>query len=269
MEIKPSPIPSRFFKLPRQVLHFVGIPLFYFFFLIIYKPFDAEQMLTLKYGGFAFNVAITTAILLLVLVGTRLMMWSLRKVVEYRFYIYVLWCIGEIIIAALLVALYITLISGRDYHYLDAVPYAMLYLSSIAVYPYIIFFLILKASILEHPVTEDGTLLRFCDDKNRLKFVVDPSQVMYVQSDENYCIIHYVEGGKHKVYSLRCTISKMEEKCAPFNIVRCHRSYCVNMNNVQGMRKEADKTNVLELNVAGLDTVPVSERYSAKVSELL
>lgn len=269
MEIKPSPVPVRFFKLPKQVLHFVGLPLFYLFFMIIYRPFGLEEILTLKWGSFAFNVAITTAILLLVLVGTRLMMWSLRNIINFRFYIYVSWCVGEIILASFFEALYLTLISGLEYHYLDIVPYVILGLSSIVVYPYIIFFLLIKSSILEHPYVDDGSLLRFTDDKNRLKFVVDPKTILYVKSDENYCIIHYVEAGKPKVYSLRSTISKLEEKCAPYNIVRCHRSYCVNMDNVKSMRKEPDKTNVLELNVAGLDMVPVSERYSAKISEML
>ena len=41
------------------------------------------------------------------------------------------------------------------------------------------------------------------------------------------------------------------------------------MSRVKGMRREADKTNLLELNVDGVDAIPVSDRYSSKVSEML
>ena len=269
MEIKPSLLPVRLLKMPRQVLYFVGIPIFFFLFMIIYRPFGSEDLLCLRYGGFAFNVAIITAIIFLVLVITRLTMWSLRRVIEWRFYVYMLWCIGEILLMALFVSLYITLISGRFYHYMDVVPKAMLYLSGVTVFPYVICFLLLKSSILEHPATGDGGLLHFYDDKHRLKFVVDPTQILYIQAEENYCLICYIDGEKLKRFTLRITMARLEERCAPYKIVRCHRSYCVNMSRVKGMRREADKTNLLELNVDGVDVIPVSDRYSSKVSEML
>lgn len=270
MDTKPSFLPQIFLKFAQQVVHFLAVPIFLFLFLILYKPFNLTNILALQHGSFAFNCAMIMCIMFLVLLVTRLLLWGIRNVTEFKRRTYFLWCAGEIVIASLFIAMYITLISGGEYVYIDVLPTVLTTLSSIVVFPYLILALVLESDFLARynmEAPEDQSKIRFYDEKHNLKFVADSRTVLYIESRENYCSIYYTEGGKVKNFLLRGTMKRMEEECSKYGILRCHRSYFVNVSRVKVLRKEREGFNVAELDVQGIESIPITPRYYQTIAE--
>ena len=92
--------------------------------------------------------------------------------------------------------------------------------------------------------------------------------VLYVQSDENYLKICYLEYGEMKFYSLRNTMKRVEETCLKGGLVRCHRSYFVNSARVQALQKDKEFTYAV-LDVPNAHRVPVSKNYYDSLAALL
>ncbi|MCQ2166351.1 MAG: LytTR family transcriptional regulator [Bacteroidales bacterium] len=270
MEIKPSYLPKIFLKFEQQIVHFLTIPIFLFLFLILYKPFNLPDLLTLKYGGFAFNCAMIMCIMFLVLLVSRLLLWGVRNVTDFKRRTYFLWCASEIVISSFFIAMYVTLVSGGHYVYIDVLPKVITTLSGIVVFPYLILSLLLESDFLARynmEAPEDLSKIRFYDDKHNLKFVADSRTVLYIESHENYCSIFYTEGGKVKNFLLRGTMKRMEDECSKYGILRCHRSYFVNVGRVKVLRKEREGYNVAELDVPGIESIPITPRYYQAIAE--
>lgn len=270
IEVKSSILPKVFFKFGQQVLHFTAIPVFLFLFLILYKPFDLSTLLSLRHGGFAFNCSIIASIVLGVMLVTRILLWGLRNATDFKRSTYLIWCVGEIVISSLFISLYLTLISGKVYVYIDILPRVITELAAILAFPYIILTLALESDIIakynsESP--EEMSKMRFYDEKHKLKFVAEARTVLYIESNENYCSIYYLEGGKVKNFLLRGTMKAMAQECEKNGILRCHRSYFVNVNRIKVLRRERDGFNVAELDVPGIDSIPITPRYYQTIAE--
>jgi len=271
MEFRKTYLPPVFFKMGQQVLHFVAIPIFFFLFLILYKPFSLDTTLELQGGSFAFNAAILSAILFLVLVVTRLILWGLRNVTSFKTRTYYLWCIGEIGLSSLFMSLYVALISRGELLYIDVVPVALAYLAAILYAPYIIIYLLLESDLLSKGETKEveAARMRFYDEKHNLKFITESSAVLYIESDENYCNIFYSEGARLKKFTLRSTMKSIEEECAANGILRCHRSYYVNTSRIKVLRKERENGTMAEMDISGISGIPVTPRYYESIASRL
>jgi len=271
MEIKTRYLPPVFLRFGQQVLHFVVIPIFTFFFLILYKPFNLEEKLALPTGGFAFNATIIAAIVFLVLLIARMSLWGLRNVAKFKRSVYFVWCFSEIIICCLFVSLYVTLMSQGRYTYIDVLPAVIADLSAVLIFPYALLTLVLETNFVTRYVEneDEAEKIRFYDDKHKLKFVTKANSILYVQSEENYCNIYYMEGPSVKKFQLRSTMRAIEEPCSQRGIIRCHRSYFVNPKRVKALLKGREGIYTLQMDVNEVAEVPVSYRYYDDVAAQL
>lgn len=270
MDTKPSYLPKVFLKFRQQIMHFLVLPIFLFLFLILYKPFNLADTLTLKHGSYAFNCSMIMSITFLVVLVSRLFLWGVRNVTDFKRRTYLLWCICEIVVSAFFIAMYVTLMSGGAYVYIDVFPIVLTELSAILIFPYLILTLLLESDFLARynmEAPEDLSKIRFYDEKHKLKFVADSRTVLYIESRENYCSIFYTEGGKVKNFLLRGTMKRMEDDCSKFGILRCHRSYFVNVGRVKVLRKEREGYNVAELDIPGIESIPITPRYYQSIAE--
>jgi DNA-binding LytR/AlgR family response regulator len=109
-------------------------------------------------------------------------------------------------------------------------------------------------------------MIPFYDDKSVLKFSVKKENLLYIESDENYVSICYLNKGKVSKYLLRETMKKMEENFSATEIIRCHRSYIVNFEKVKVIRKDKDGLK-LELEAPSSIDIPVSKTYVDNVMQ--
>ncbi len=56
------------------------------------------------------------------------------------------------------------------------------------------------------------------------------NDILYVESSNNKCILHCVNGEEHVIYKKLCDI---EKELDDSRFLRCHQSYLVNMNHIQ------------------------------------
>ena len=118
-------------------------------------------------------------------------------------------------------------------------------------------------------MANEEDLVRFADSTGRLKLVIANDVILYVEAQENYVSIHYMEGEKQKEYSLRQSMRGIEELMDKHGIIRCQRSYFVNPRHVTVLRRDKEGLIQAELDVTSSKPVPVSPKYYEQLSRLL
>ena len=106
-------------------------------------------------------------------------------------------------------------------------------------------------------------VIQFFDKGERLVFVTKRSNVLYIEAADNYTVIHYLSGDKEDSLVLHNSLKNISETFSSQGMVRCHRGYLVNLENVRYLRKEKDG---LVLEIAYCDRlIPVSKTYAEDV----
>ena len=256
------------------------IPLYAFFFLIGAKPFHLDTFMEVTQGQLAFRAAIMASIELVVALISRLSMLLVRSKHQINYTGFIIWELMEALAITMFCALFVWLMDKRAMTYVDLLPKMFLITCSILVFPYIIVALISElkerdSRIAKNMVTidkyasgqigrEDSTL-PFMDEKRSLKLAITANAVLYVEAADNYVNICYLNMDKMVRYPLRNSMRAIEQICEANNIVRCHRSYYVNLRKVSAIQKGPDGL-FAELDYAGAPHIPVSATYSESVT---
>jgi LytTr DNA-binding domain len=97
-------------------------------------------------------------------------------------------------------------------------------------------------------------------------FEVNVEDLFFIESSDNYSTIHFLKNNTLQKEVLRSSLSRLEAQIASPNIVRCHRSYIVNLDrvarvsgNAQGYKFHLQPTELI---------VPVARKYSELVEKL-
>lgn len=89
------------------------------------------------------------------------------------------------------------------------------------------------------------------------------ADLLYLESADNYSEIVFEKAGSLKKELLRGSLSRFEAQVPPGVVVRCHRSYLVNLHRV---RRVSGNAQGYKLHLAGLEMpVPVARAYSEVV----
>ncbi|MCQ2156701.1 MAG: LytTR family transcriptional regulator, partial [Bacteroidales bacterium] len=103
------------------------------------------------------------------------------------------------------------------------------------------------------------------DNSGVLKFSVDQNNLIYIESDDNYVKVWYLDSsGGMKQYMLRCRLKTIEESFADSDLVRCHRKYIVNISKVHTLTSEKEGY-FLDLEIDSVTPIPVSKSYEESV----
>ena len=73
-------LPPIFKKFTVQVLYFLLMPVFFFSFALLYRPFDIGTILDMGKGLYAFNVTMLSCIVMVSLVFSRLIYYAVRNI---------------------------------------------------------------------------------------------------------------------------------------------------------------------------------------------
>lgn len=251
-----------------SVMHAMVVPLFAFVFVILYKPFLIVEKLQMDSASWAFNITILLCIFFVTIVLTRLVLYLLRRRMTYNIPLYALWCLGEVVVASLFEALYLTLMLGGESGFFEVVGATSARLFGICIFPYALLYLGLELYAVRTEGREEvdpSTLIKFYDEYHKLRFVIASEAVVFIKSEENYVQIHYVDQAKTKKFVLRSSMRALEEQLVHHGLVRCHRSYYINPDHVKMIRKEPTGVVVALLNQEGYEPVPISRKYQEDI----
>lgn len=272
-------IPDSFFSRSVLFCYVLLVPVYSFFFLIGIRPFDIDETLQITLGQLAFRAAIITAIEFVAILLSRMSMLLLRDRLRQSLAQYFTWELLEFISVTMFSALFIWLMSRRAEDYVYYLQYMAMVMASVLLYPYIVLgmysFILGKNAQIDSLsvqldryqkglVGKEESTLSFFDDRNNLKLAVTSSTVLFIEAADNYVNVNYLKNDKLVRFPLRNSMNSIEQNCRENNLVRCHRSYYVNLRRIRSIRKESHQTYA-ELDYPGSPRIPVSGKYSESV----
>ncbi len=103
------------------------------------------------------------------------------------------------------------------------------------------------------------------NEKDALSFLA--TDLLFIESSDNYCTIVYLKNGQPVKPLLRSSLSRLESQINTSHIVRCHRSFVVNLDRVERITGNAQGYKLHLL--GGQFQVPVARKYNdSLVSQL-
>lgn len=262
--------PAVFGRFWMQILHFVGIPVFFVAFSLVYTPFFLMDFMGVGPMDVAFNLVMSGCILLIVLVGTRLALYFMWKSLHFTLDSYLLWCIAEMFVSAMFLSLYFSLMQGGEpYFHVLGKCFRMSF--GILVFPYLILLFVgySRDSGSSGVSDADETLIRFKDSAGKLKLAISPQSILFVEAEENYVHIHYLDGARIKDFVLRSSMKNVEETVSSCGIVRCHRSFLVNPQHISMLRKDRELGVLVDFDAPSAKSIPVSKSYYDSITRII
>jgi DNA-binding LytR/AlgR family response regulator len=117
------------------------------------------------------------------------------------------------------------------------------------------------------PKSTENKFIDFRDDKGKIRFSLRANDLLMLESTDNYVSVFYLNKEKVQRKLLRNTLKNLEEEFKNKKILRCHRSFMVNTNNIEFIQREGKKMAIHIKQVE--QTIPVSIKYSSLFFEFL
>ena len=250
-------------------------------FMVIYSPFSMTSWFSItdmqQFGMTLSFYVVALAILLL----SKLGMSALQNKIRITYLRYMLWIIAEVSIISIFYT-HFTFVYVPPVN--ESVGYILLRAFScvtlIIAIPYIIITLFAaykskkeelemlqyKMSLSEESSVTYPSLINLYDYNGTLKLTIHSDSLYYMESQDNYIKVHYKYQDKIHSYMLRCRTKTLEENLVETSMVRCHRSYMVNVMQINHIKKSAQGRFVV-LNDTNIDPIPVSRSYFKNMVE--
>ena len=260
-----------------------SVAAFALFFIIAYQPFGVLQWGRERVSEFMFVIYS----LLIVLLGmsiaaiSRVIMYYHTKKHDITLGSYTVWVFVELVLMAIAYTICSILTDVQEDIWI-AFKSALLNTSLILLIPYIVCIIAFTLqdrnqrlrqieedydkAIQQRAVTKG--LISFFDERGELQLSVTKDNLLYIESADNYIYIWYMKSNLPKKLMLRNTLKRTAELLADTNVMRCHRGYMVNMEQVKVLRREKDSF-YLELGIEGVKDIPVSKTYGDAVLKWL
>lgn len=258
------------------------VALFSFIFMAIYKPFFdtawfafqplSRFLLTLAFYVMAVGTLFLSRLLLYLFFSRRTLSMAL----------YLVWIGGEFVALATLYTLF-TVAFELDGGTLSPALFGriLLCVALIMAIPYLLISLYMANrekteelnlmrlnSVTEREQGDSSRLMHFYDNSGMLKMSVAEEALYYIESQDNYVRIYYLLEGKLVSYMLRCKTQRIEEELQGTSLVRCHRSYIVNIKKISHYDNRHDRA-AISLDHPSAKQIPVSKSYYRSVTDLV
>lgn len=279
-----SKAPKYLLEKRNQIIMVLFVSLFAIVFINIFKPFESSQWITAR--GFSGTMYFVWSSLLVIL-GTSVV--ALSRLIMYRYsqrpkhnitiIKYCIWVFVELLLLAAAFTILAIITSRRGNISLNSVDPIVIYMQAlentvfILFIPYIISILYfsyqektakLRMLMDENIGNRSTSLISFRDERGILQLSVAKENLLYIESADNYICIWYIRNNQLKKQLIRITMKEICKQLADTNIVRCHRSYMVNLDLVKVMRREKENL-FLELDFPNIKELPISKTYGEQV----
>lgn len=270
-------IPKLVYNLKENLIFVLSLPLFVLAFAILYTPSFGSRALSdwMHQPSSSMCIAIISAIVLAVTAISRTFLWLTTRKKRLSEFEYLIWQFGEVLVDSLFCAMFMSLFLHKAYF--DILPITLLIALAVAIFPYTVYWLYAERCERDQRIAdaqktimelrsgmqhEGPNAIKFVDEKGTVRLIVSADKVISIEAAANYVNILYDKSGQLVKFSLRNTLKGIEELCNNHDIVRCHRSYFVNLHKVKLIRKDADGF-FAELDIDGVKSIPISKLYAS------
>ncbi len=279
-----SKAPKYLLEKRNQIIMVLFVSIFAIVFINIFKPFGSIQWITARGFTNTMYLAWSSVLVLLgmsVVAISRIIMYKYSQKPTHDITIikYAIWIFIELLFLAGAFTILAIITSQRGNINLNSLDPVVIYkqaLQNTAVIlfiPYLISILFFsyqdKTAKLQELMNENigfksSSLISFRDERGVLQLSVAKENLLYIESADNYICIWYIRNEVLKKQLMRITMRDISEQLADTNIVRCHRSYMVNLDLVKVMRREKENL-FLELGFPNIKEIPISKTYGEQV----
>ena len=271
-----KPIRPYYITRKNTIRQIVFTSFFAYAFINLYKPFSAGEWYDVTWRVFSLASGLLVVCGMLVVIVSRLLMFWVKRVRSISILYYALMIAGEIIFMAVLYVLLERWVLHKEIRpFLAHLYFATQNTALILLIPYLISTLFFewqeKKMSLDKLIKQIGrkaSFIPFTDEKGSLKLTLKTNDLIFLEASDNYVVIHYESTGKTKSYLIRNRLKQLEKDLTEFPLLRCHRSYMVNINHVKMMKQEKRVVQLMMDNV-GQHLIPVSKTYYNSVSQML
>ncbi len=243
-------------------------------FLNLYTPFgvatwfEASKPTLLLYAS-----GVILAGVLVVAVSRIIMYHSVRRGGILKIWHYLVWVAAEILAMALFFTLFEVVILHDQRPFTELLARSVQNTSLTLLLPYTFLWLwfswrdskIKLTGIMEQPENAgQKPMIPLRDEKGVLRMSLLRSDILWIQGSDNYVTVWYQARSKVSKFMLRNTLRTMEDELKQEQVIRCHRSYLVNIEKVKLIRREKDGL-MLELDTVPPSVIPVSRTYMQEV----
>lgn len=279
-----SKAPKYLLEKRNQMIMVLFVSIFAIVFINIFKPFESSQWITAKGFSSTMYLAWSSVLVLLgmtVVAISRIIMYKYSQKPTHNITIikYIIWVFVELLLLAGAFTILAIITSQRGNISLNSLDPVVIYMQAmentafILFIPYFISILFfsyqektakLKELMDENIGFKSSTLISFRDERGVLQLSVAKENLLYIESADNYICIWYMKNDALKKQLMRITMRDISQQLADTNIVRCHRSYMVNLDLVKVMRREKENL-FLELGYPNIKEIPISKTYGEQV----
>lgn len=108
------------------------------------------------------------------------------------------------------------------------------------------------------------SLISFHDGRGGLLLSVARENFLYIEASDNYVSLWYLKNDLPRKAMIRLTMNRVVEQLQGTNIVRCHRSFMVNLEKIRMVRRDKDGLYI-EMGIPSVKDIPVSKTYGDDV----
>lgn len=250
-------------------------------FLVIYSPFSSTSWIGLRDAQSLGMTASFYVVALAILFISKLLMYNLQSKIDFTLWKYILWITAEVVIISLFYTHFTyVFVTPLDDSIANIMAKAFGCIILIIALPYTILTLYAaykskteELQMLQYELSLSGeesvvypSLINLYDYNGVLKLTINADSLYYMESQDNYVKIFYENNGKLLSYMLRSRTKTIEENLAETSMVRCHRSYLVNVMKINHIRK-GGKARYIVLTSEELKPIPVSKSYFKNLIE--
>lgn len=242
-------------------------------FINVYAPFGVDVWFNVTRWTLLLYSSIITLTGVLVVVVSRIIMYHARHRYRIRLWQYLVWVMAEVFFMGLFYSLYQKLILN-DLRFLpDLMVTSVQNTALVLLLPYSVLWLYfswaenkkrLEAMSIITDTALPKAMVHFNDEKGTLRLSMKTENLLYLEAADNYVYIHYLDNNRPVRYMLRNNLKKLSGELPDYPLVRCHRSYMVNIGRVKLIRREKEGL-VLELDQPEQLTLAVSKTYIGEV----
>lgn len=284
-----TPIPSFIYKKSNQVAMIVFVPIFALVFINIYRPLDFDKIDAdfLSWLNISRELAVQLITILMILVGmsvvaiSRLIMgWYTSQQKRTLSYVkYIAWVALEILIMAGIFTV-MAFFTDTNKSVVTLFHNSLMKTVLILLIPYVLCYIyfiwqerVSQLRVIRERLAENETVLQtaymhILDDKGEMRLSVRRENLLFIESADNYVCVWYLNNNAPKKSLVRNTMRQVSEQLKDTRVVRCHRSYMVNIDAIRVLRREKEGV-FIELGVEGVPDIPISKTYAESVNSWL
>ena len=278
-------IPKFIYSKANQISMVLFVPLFALIFINLYRPLDFDRIDDSFLRAFDLSrqarVQLITLIMVLggmiIAAASRTIMGIYTRRYTMTYLGYIIWILGELLVMATAFTLG-TLLTDTTKTIDELFKNSFVKTFLIVFIPYALCYIyfiwqenVRELRTLRSQIERDETVLQkayiqILDEKGEMRLSVRRENLVLIESADNYVCVYYINGDKAKKVLVRNTLSRVAEDLNGTRIVRCHRSYMVNLDHAKILHR--DKEGVfIELGIEGIPDVPISKTYANNVRE--